>query len=80
MHIFYCLEKKARGKGIHWSTFQNVGFKDWKNPKGAKHSAFSIHEGSEAHKDATVKASAFKGIVTGEAKDIHSSLPKAYEE
>ena len=62
------------------ATFQSVGFRDWKNAKGVKRGALPIHEATVAHKDATVKASAFKDIVAGKAKDIHSSLSKAYED
>ena len=78
----HCLliRKKVSGRGVHQATFLTVGFRDWKNAKGANRGALQLHETTETHKNATIKAAAFKDIAAGKTKDIHSSLSKAYEE
>ena len=81
VHTIYLLfGGKVSGRGVHQTTFQTVGFRDWKNAKGAKRGALQLHEATETHKDGTIKAAVFKDIAAGKTKDIHSSLSKAYEE
>ena len=80
LHFVHINQEKVSGRGVHQATFQNVGFRDWKNAKDAKRCALQLHEATETHKNATIKAAAFKDIAAGKTKDIHSSLSKAYEE
>ena len=72
--------EKVSERGVHQATFQTVGFHDWKNAKGAKRGALQLQEATKTHKDATIKAAAFKDTAAGKTKDIHSSLSKAYVE
>ena len=77
----YCLlfgEKS--GTGVHLTTFQIAGFCYWKNAKGKKRGALPIHESTDAHKAAAIKALAFKDIATGKAEDIQSLLSTSYRE
>ena len=55
-------------------VFQHSGFTDWKNAKGSKRGALPLHEASESHKMAAMKAVAFK------LKGIQSSVSSEHEE
>lgn len=81
-YCIYCIlfGNKLGKQGNHLMVFHNLGFVDWKNAKGTKRGALPSHEGSEGHKDAAMKALAFKGVCDGKLKDIHSYMSEQHEE
>ena len=63
----FCVYCVLFNTGNHSTVFENSGFNDWKNAKGAKRGALSLHEGWEVHKNAAAKAHAFS---EGKSRDV----------
>ena len=62
----YCLlfGSAVLGRNIA-EVFRTTGFHDWKNAMGSKRGMLASHHYSDAHKEASVKASSFKDIADG---------------
>jgi len=50
------------------------------NAKGTKCEALPVHEASDSHKDAAMKALSFKDVCDGRIKDIHCSTSEQHDE
>ena len=81
-YCIYCIlfGNKLSKRGNQSLVFQHSGFTDWKNAKGIKRSAFTLHEASENHKTAAMKALAFRNICEGKLQDIRSRVSKEYDD
>ena len=62
------------------AVFKNSGYNDWKNAKGVKCGALSLHEGQEAHRNAAVKTLAIKDVCEGRSRDVQSYASKQYDD
>jgi len=76
----FCVYCVLFNTGNHLTVFENLGFNDWKNAKGAKRGALSLHEGREVHKNAATKAHTFKDICEGKSRDVQSCVSKQHDE
>ena len=80
MLLFVYLFGDTTGTGVHLTSLKCIGFRDWKNAKGARRGALPSHELTEIHKGAAMKALAFKDVAAGQSKDIRSCLSSSYQE
>jgi len=82
-YYIYCIlfgNNFAKQGGNNVLAFHTSGFTDWKNARGEKRGALPLHEASESHKDAAMKALSFKDVCDGRLKDIRYSTSAQHDE